>query len=164
MQRIYPMLWFDDQAQEAAEQYTSIFPNSRIGEITKYGPAGPGPEGSVMTVEFELDGTRVVALNGGPDFTFNESISLVVDCETQEEVDRIWDQLIDGGQPAPCGWLKDRFGLSWQVVPTALTEMLADPNKEKAQRVNEAMLKVFGKFDIAELRAAFEGEPVGAAR
>src|SRR5918996_3048359 len=155
MQRIYPMLWFDDQAQEAAEQYTAIFPNSRIGEITKYGPAGPGPEGSVMTVEFELDGARLVALNGGPDFTFNESISLIVPCETQEEVDRVWDRLIDGGQPAPCGWLKDRFGLSWQVVPTALTEMLADPNKEKAQRVNEAMLKVFGKFDIAELRAAF---------
>ena len=164
MQRIYPMLWFDDQAQEAAEQYTSIFPNSKIGEITKYGPAGPGPEGSVMTVEFELDGARLVALNGGPNFTFNESISLVVPCETQEEIDRVWDQLIDGGQPAPCGWLKDRFGLSWQVVPTALTEMLADPNKEKAHRVNEAMLKVFGKFDIAELRAAFEGEPVGAAR
>lgn len=164
MQTIYPMLWFDDQAQEAAEQYVSIFPNSRIGEITKYGPAGPGPEGSVMTVEFELDGARLVALNGGPDFKFNESISLVVPCETQEEVDRIWDQLVDGGQPAPCGWLKDRFGLSWQIVPIALLQMMSDPDKQKAQRVNEAMLKVFGKFDIGELRRAFEGEPVGAAR
>jgi predicted 3-demethylubiquinone-9 3-methyltransferase (glyoxalase superfamily) len=164
MQTIHPMLWFDDQAQQAAEFYTSIFPNSRIGTITKYGPPGPGPEGTVMTVDFELDGSRLVALNGGPDFKFNESISLVVPCETQAEVDRIWDRLVDGGEPAPCGWLKDRFGLSWQIVPTLLTEMLADSDKEKAQRVNEAMLKVFGKFDIAELQAAFNGEPVGAGR
>jgi predicted 3-demethylubiquinone-9 3-methyltransferase (glyoxalase superfamily) len=164
MQTIFPMLWFDDQARQAAEHYTSIFPNSRIGTVTKYGPAGPGPEGSVMTVDFELDGARFVALNGGPDFRFNESISLVVPCESQQEVDRVWDRLIDGGQPAPCGWLKDRFGLSWQIVPTALTEMLADPDQAKAQRVNEAMLKVFGKFDIAELRAAYEGEPVAASR
>jgi predicted 3-demethylubiquinone-9 3-methyltransferase (glyoxalase superfamily) len=164
MQTIFPMLWFDDQARQAAEHYTSIFPNSRIGTVTKYGPAGPGPEGSVMTVDFELDGARFVALNGGPDFRFNESISLVAPCESQQEVDRVWDRLIDGGQPAPCGWLKDRFGLSWQIVPTALTEMLADPDQAKAQRVNEAMLKVFGKFDIAELRAAYEGEPVAASR
>jgi predicted 3-demethylubiquinone-9 3-methyltransferase (glyoxalase superfamily) len=164
MQTIHPMLWFDDQAQQAAEFYTSIFPNSRIGTITKYGPPGPGLEGTVMTVDFELDGSRLVALNGGPDFKFNESISLVVPCETQAEVDRIWDRLVDGGEPAPCGWLKDRFGLSWQIVPTLLTEMLADSDKEKAQRVNEAMLKVFGKFDIAELQAAFNGEPVGAGR
>ncbi len=110
-----------------------------------------------MTVEFELDGQRFVALNGGPEFTFSEAISFVVPCDSQAEVDAIWDKLVDDGQPAPCGWLKDRYGLSWQVVPTALVEMLSDPDQAKAQRVNEAMLKVFGKFDIAELRAAYEG-------
>jgi predicted 3-demethylubiquinone-9 3-methyltransferase (glyoxalase superfamily) len=164
MQKIHPMLWFDDQAQEAAELYTSIFPNSAIRATTKYGPAGPLAEGTVMTVEFELDGSRFVALNGGPEFKFNESISFVVPCESQAEVDRYWDRLVDGGQPAPCGWLKDRFGVSWQVVPTALEEMLTDADPAKAQRVNEAMLKVFGKFDISELQAAFDGEPVGAGR
>lgn len=155
----YPMLWFDTQAEEAVDQYVSIFPNSKIGRVLRYGPAGPGPEGTVLTIDFELDGQRFVALNGGPDFTFNESVSFVVECATQEEVDRYWDRLIDGGEPEPCGWLKDRFGLAWQIVPTALLEMQADPDPVKAQRVMEAMLKVFGKFDIAALQAAYEGEP-----
>jgi predicted 3-demethylubiquinone-9 3-methyltransferase (glyoxalase superfamily) len=159
MQKIHPMLWFDDQAEEAAKQYVSIFPNSRIGTTTRYGPAGPGAEGTVMTVDFELDGQRFVALNGGPDFKFNEAISFVVPCESQAEIDRIWDKLVDGGEPAPCGWVKDKYGLSWQVVPTVLLDMLSDPDPARAQRVNEAMLNVFGKFDIAELRAAYDGVP-----
>jgi predicted 3-demethylubiquinone-9 3-methyltransferase (glyoxalase superfamily) len=159
MQKIHPMLWFDDQAEEAASRYVSIFPNSKIGATTRYGPAGPGVEGTVMTVDFELDGQRFVALNGGPEFKFNEAISFVVPCESQAEVDAIWDKLVDGGEPAPCGWLKDRYGLSWQIVPTVLLEMLTDPDPARAQRVNEAMLKVFGKFEIAELRAAYEGVP-----
>jgi predicted 3-demethylubiquinone-9 3-methyltransferase (glyoxalase superfamily) len=158
MQKIHPMLWFDTEAEEAANHYVSIFPNSRIGSVTKYGPAGPLPEGTVMTVEFELDGAKFVALNGGPDFTFTEAVSFVVSCETQAEVDRFWDRLVDGGKPDACGWLKDRYGLSWQIVPTELFEMLADPDPAKAQRVNEAMLKVFGKFNIEELRAAYEGK------
>jgi predicted 3-demethylubiquinone-9 3-methyltransferase (glyoxalase superfamily) len=164
MQKIHPMLWFDGQAQDAAELYTSIFPNSKIERITRYGAAGPLAEGTVMTVEFELDGQRFVALNGGPEFTFNESISFVVPCESQDEVDRYWDRLVDGGQAAPCGWLKDRFGVSWQIVPIQLEEMLSDSDPARAQRVNEAMLQVFGKFDIAALEAAFRGEPVGSAR
>jgi predicted 3-demethylubiquinone-9 3-methyltransferase (glyoxalase superfamily) len=159
MQKIHPMLWFEDQAEEAARHYVSIFPNSKIGEVTRYDPAGPGAEGTVMTVDFEIDGQRIVALNGGPDFKFNESISFVLTCESQSEVDAIWDRLVDGGEAAPCGWHKDRYGLSWQVVPTELFEMLADPDPERANRVNEAMLKVFGKFDIAELRAAYDAVP-----
>ena len=162
MHKIHPMLWFDDQAEEAARHYVSIFPTSKIGAVTRYGPAGPGAEGTVMTVDFELDGQRIVALNGGPDFKFNESISFVVPCQSQSEVDAIWDKLVDGGDAAPCGWLKDRYGLSWQVVPTELLEMLADADPERANRVNEAMLKVFGKFDIAELRAAYDGVPTPA--
>ena len=161
---LQPCLWFNDQAEEAAKLYCGIFPNSKIRGITKYGPPGPLPEGTVMTVEFELDGSRFVALNGGPEFTFNESISFVVPCESQEEVDGYWDRLVDGGQPAPCGWLKDRFGVSWQIVPVALEEMLSDPDPAKAQRVNEAMLNVFGKFDIEQLRAAYDGETVSAGR
>jgi predicted 3-demethylubiquinone-9 3-methyltransferase (glyoxalase superfamily) len=160
MQKIHPMLWFDDQAEEAARDYVSIFPNSRIDKVTYYGPAGPLKEGTVMTVEFFLDGQRFVALNGGPEFTFSEAISLVVPCESQEEIDDVWTQLIGGGEPAPCGWLKDKYGLSWQVVPTQLGEWLSDPDPEKARRVNEAMLKVFGKFDIEELRRAYDGVAV----
>jgi predicted 3-demethylubiquinone-9 3-methyltransferase (glyoxalase superfamily) len=159
MQKITPCLWFDTEGEEAAEFYASVFPDSRIVEVTRYGSAGPREEGTVMTVDFELDGQRIVALNGGPDFKFNESISFVVPCESQSEVDAIWDKLVDGGEAAPCGWLKDRYGLSWQVVPTELLEMLADPDPERANRVNEAMLKVFGKFDIAELRAAYDAVP-----
>lgn len=155
----YPMLWFDTEAEEAVHHYTSIFPNSKIGRVLRYGHAGPGPAGSIMTIDFELDGQPFVALNGGPDFRFNESVSFVIECESQEEVDRYWDHLVDGGEPEPCGWLKDRFGLAWQVVPRELLEMQADPDPVKAGRAMEAILKVFGKFDIAALRAAYEGEP-----
>jgi predicted 3-demethylubiquinone-9 3-methyltransferase (glyoxalase superfamily) len=157
MKKIYPMLWFDGQAEDAANRYVSIFPNSKVGTITRYGPAGPGREGTVMTVDFQLDGPPFVALNGGPEFQFTEATSFVVPCESQAEVDEIWEKLVEGGEPAPCGWLRDRFGLSWQVVPTVLMEMLSDPDPAKAQRVNEAMLKVFGKFDIAELQAVYDG-------
>jgi predicted 3-demethylubiquinone-9 3-methyltransferase (glyoxalase superfamily) len=157
MKKVYPMLWFDGQAEDAANHYVSIFPNSKVGTITHYGPAGPGPAGTVMTVDFQLDGQQFVALNGGPEFRFTEAVSFVVPCESQAEVDEIWEKLVEGGEPAPCGWLKDRFGLSWQVVPTVLMEMLSDPDPAKAQRVNEAMLKVFGKFDIVELQAAHDG-------
>jgi predicted 3-demethylubiquinone-9 3-methyltransferase (glyoxalase superfamily) len=157
MQKIHPMLWFDDQAEEAAKFYVSIFPNSTIETTTRYGPAGPGAQGGVMTVEFTLGGQKFVALNGGPHFTFNESISFVVPCESQGEVDQYWDKLIAGGEESDCGWLKDRYGLSWQVVPVELDQMMLDPDPVKAQRVTEAMLKVHGKFDIEELRAAYEG-------
>jgi len=162
MKTIYPMLWFDNQAEEAANFYVSIFPNSEVGSITHYGAAGPLAAGTVMTVDFELDGQRFVALNGGPEFPFSEAISFVVPCESQAEIDRYWDKLVDGGEAAPCGWLRDRFGLSWQIEPIELVEMLSDPDPVKAQRVNEAMLRVFGKFDIAALRAAFEGSDGGA--
>ncbi len=151
-----PCLWFDTQGEEAAKLYTSVFPNSRITRTTHYGSAGPRPEGLVMTVEFELDGQQFVALNGGPDFTFDEAISFQVDCETQDEVDRYWETLSKDGEQGPCGWLKDRFGLSWQIVPTRLTELLADPDREKSQRVMAAMLGM-RKLEIAALeRAAAE--------
>ena len=151
-----PCLWFDTQGEEAAKLYTSVFPNSRITRTTHYGSAGPRPEGLVMTVEFELDGQQFVALNGGPEFTFDEAISFQVDCETQDEVDRYWETLSKDGEQGPCGWLKDRFGLSWQIVPTRLTELLADPDREKSQRVMAAMLGM-RKLEIAALeRAAAE--------
>jgi predicted 3-demethylubiquinone-9 3-methyltransferase (glyoxalase superfamily) len=158
MQKITPCLWFDTEGEEAAEFYTSIFPNSRIVEVTRYGSAGPRAEGTVMTVSFDLDGQRFIALNGGPDFKFNEAISLEVDCETQDEVDSYWDALItDGGEEGPCGWLKDKYGVSWQIVPTVLTELISDPDQAKAQRVMAAMLQM-RKIEIAELeKAADEG-------
>jgi predicted 3-demethylubiquinone-9 3-methyltransferase (glyoxalase superfamily) len=157
MPNITPYLWFDTEGEEAARFYTSIFPNSRILEVARYGSAGPRPEGTVMTVSFELDGKRFVALNGGPDFAFNEAVSFLVDCETQEEVDSYWNTLSEGGEHGPCGWLKDRFGLSWQIIPTALPRLLGDPDRKKAQRVMAAMLKM-GKIDVAELeRAAAAG-------
>jgi predicted 3-demethylubiquinone-9 3-methyltransferase (glyoxalase superfamily) len=155
MQRITPFLWFDDQAEEAVELYTSVFRNSRVGTVTRYGKAGPGPEGSVMTVSFELEGLQFTALNGGPEFKFNEAISFVVDCRSQEEVDELWEKLSDGGEEGPCGWLKDRFGVSWQIVPTILPELLNDPDPEKAQRVTEAMLQM-KKIDIGALKQAYE--------
>ena len=156
MQKIAPCLWFDTEGEEAARFYTSVFPRSTIGEMTRYGSAGPRPEGMVMTVSFELDGQRFTALNGGPDFTFNESISFEVSCESQEEVDAFWSKLSDGGEEGPCGWLKDRFGVSWQIVPTRLPELLADPDPEKSQRVMQAMLGM-KKIEIDELeRAAAE--------
>jgi predicted 3-demethylubiquinone-9 3-methyltransferase (glyoxalase superfamily) len=161
MQKIKPFLWFDNQAEEAANFYTSLFDNSRILEVSRYGEAGPGEPGSVMTVEFELEGQQFIALNGGPEFTFTEAVSFLISCETQEEVDQLWEKLSAGGEKGPCGWLKDRYGLSWQVIPKALNELLADPDREKAQRVMQAMLQM-GKIEIEGLRRAYEGEDVPA--
>ena len=156
MPSITPCLWFDTEGEEAAALYTSVFPNSRITRTTHYGSAGPRAEGTVMTVEFELDGHAFVALNGGPEFTFDEAISFAVDCSTQDEVDAYWKALSEGGEEGPCGWVKDRFGLSWQIVPTRLKELLADPDRERSQRVMAAMLGM-RKLEIAELeRAAAE--------
>jgi len=154
MQKITPFLWFDDQAEEAAKFYTSIFKNSKINAVTRYGEAGSSEPGSVLTVEFELDGVSFVALNGGPTFKFTEAISLQIACETQEEVNNFWNKLTaDGGAPSQCGWLKDKYGLSWQVVPTALPRLLKQPDAEKANRVMAAMLKMT-KIEIAELERA----------
>ena len=156
-QKITPFLWFDTQAEEAARFYASLFKNSRVGTITRYGDAGPGPKGSVMTVEFELDGQPFIALNGGPQFPFTEAVSFSVDCQSQEEVDFFWDNFgADGGKPGPCGWIKDRYGLSWQVIPARLSQLLADPDKAKAGRVMQAMLKM-SKIDVPELERAAEG-------
>ena len=154
MQTITPFLWFDTQAEQAAKFYVSVFKNSRIVTTARYGEAGPGPKGSVMTVLFELDGQQFIALNGGPQFKFTEAISLSVSCETQEEVDRFWQQLSAGGEEGPCGWLKDKYGLSWQVNPTILGKMLSDPDPKKSRRVMEAMLKM-KKIDIAALKQAY---------
>ena len=154
MQKVTPFLWFDDQAQEAAEFYVSVFPNSRVLDVTHYGSAGPRPEGMVMTVSFELDGTEFVALNGGPQFRFTEAISFSVVCETQEEVDELWEKLSDGGEEGPCGWLKDRYGMSWQVNPRVLSEMLDDPDPARSKRVMQAMLQM-KKLDIARLEQAY---------
>ena len=153
MPKVTPWLWFDTQALEAAEYYTSIFPNSKIIDVRHYGSAGPRPEGMVMTVSFVLDGEEIAALNGGPEFTFTEAVSLQVACGSQEEVDHYWSTLSAGGEEGPCGWLKDRYGLSWQIVPTALDVLLADPDRARAQRAMEAMLKM-GKIDVAELQRA----------
>jgi predicted 3-demethylubiquinone-9 3-methyltransferase (glyoxalase superfamily) len=153
MQKLTPCLWFDTEGEEAATFYTSAFPNSKIVEVARYGSAGPRPEGTVMTVTFELDGQEFVALNGGPQFTFNEAVSFQVSCETQDEVDAYWNTLSEGGEQGPCGWLKDRFGLSWQIVPRVLPELLADPDREKSQRVMQAMLKM-GKIEIDALERA----------
>jgi len=153
MPDITPFLWFDTEAEEAANFYTSLFPNSRILDVTRYGSAGPGDEAKVMTVSFELNGQKFVGLNGGPAHTFSEAVSFVVDCEDQDEVDSYWEQLSDGGEEGPCGWLKDRFGLSWQIVPTALPRLLTDPDPEKAQRVLEAMMQM-KKIEIDDLERA----------
>jgi predicted 3-demethylubiquinone-9 3-methyltransferase (glyoxalase superfamily) len=153
MQKLTPCLWFDTGGEDAAKFYTSIFPNSRIVETAYYGSAGPRAEGTVMTVEFELDGQRFIALNGGPDFTFNEAISFQVNCENQQDVDAYWSKLSEGGEEGPCGWLKDKFGVSWQIVPTVLPQLLTDPDREKAQRVMAAMLKM-RKIEIPELERA----------
>ncbi len=156
MQRITTCLWFDTEGEEAATFYTSVFPNSRILDVARYGSAGPRPEGTVMTVSFELDGQEFVALNGGPEYTFSEAISFQVSCGTQEEVDAFWSMLSDGGEEGPCGWLKDRFGVSWQIVPTALPRLLQDLDREKSQRVMEAMLKM-QKIEIDVLERAAAG-------
>jgi predicted 3-demethylubiquinone-9 3-methyltransferase (glyoxalase superfamily) len=156
MQKISPFLWFDDQAEDAMNFYVSIFKNAKAGSVTRYGDTGPGPEGSVMTASFELEGQRFTALNGGPHFKFTEAISFVVDCQTQEEVDELWAKLSEGGQTQQCGWLKDKYGLSWQIVPSVLIELISDPDPRKSQRVMEAMLQMT-KIDIAKLRQAHEG-------
>jgi predicted 3-demethylubiquinone-9 3-methyltransferase (glyoxalase superfamily) len=155
-QKITPFLWFDDSALEAAEFYVSLFDNSRVLSVSRYGDAGPKPKGSVMSVTFQLAGQEFMALNGGPEFKFTEAISLFVDCDTQEEVDDLWAKLGAGGEEGPCGWLKDRFGLSWQIVPGVLGELLGDEDAEKSQRVMEAMLQM-GKIDIEGLRRAYDG-------
>lgn len=156
MQKITPFLWFDNQAEEAMNFYTSIFRNSKIGRVTRYGEAGPGPAGSVLTASFELEGLEFTALNGGPSHTFNEAVSFHVSCETQDEVDHFWNKFSDGGQVQQCGWVKDKFGLVWQVVPTALPRLLGDPDREKANRVMQAMLQM-AKLDIAKLEQAYAG-------
>ena len=156
MQRITPFLWFDNQAEEAMHHYVSIFKNSKAKGATRYGDAGPGPKGSVMTASFELEGQDFTALNGGPQFEFSEAISFVVSCRTQEEVEELWERLSEGGKTQQCGWLKDKFGLSWQIVPVVLIEFLSDPDPDKSRRVMEAMMQMT-KIDIAKPRQAYEG-------
>jgi predicted 3-demethylubiquinone-9 3-methyltransferase (glyoxalase superfamily) len=155
MPNITSCLWFDTEGEDAANFYVSVFPNSRIVNVSRYGDAGPRPAGSVMTVDFELDGRPFMALNGGPEFTFNEAVSFVVDCADQDEVDHYWTKLSEGGEEGPCGWLKDRFGLSWQVVPAALGELASDPDPAKSQAVIKAMLGM-RKLVVAELQAAYD--------
>lgn len=156
MQKITPFLWFDGRAEEAMNFYTSVFPNARIGEVSRYGEAGPGPKGSVMSASFELEGQAFIALNGGPMFSFTPAISFFVNCQTQDEIDTYWARLSEGGQTQPCGWLQDKFGLSWQIVPTALGQMLQDKDRTKANRTMQAMLKM-SKLDIAALKKAYDG-------
>jgi predicted 3-demethylubiquinone-9 3-methyltransferase (glyoxalase superfamily) len=163
MQKITTFLTFDDQAEEAVALYTSIFEDSRIVSTTRYGDAGPGPKGSLMTATFELAGQEFVALNGGPSFTFAQGISLSVNCETQEEVDELWEKLSEGGEKGPCGWLTDRFGVSWQINPRVLGEMLADPDPAKADRAMKAMLQM-GKIEIEDLKSAYEGTFASSTR
>jgi predicted 3-demethylubiquinone-9 3-methyltransferase (glyoxalase superfamily) len=155
MQKITTFLWFNDQAEEAAKFYTSIFKNSKIMNVARYGEAGPGPKGTAMTVTFQLNGQDFIALNGGPQFSFSPAISLLVNCENQQEVDELWEKLSAGGQKERCGWLKDKYGLSWQIIPTALGEMLRDKDSEKSRRVMQAMLQMT-KIDIQGLKQAYE--------
>lgn len=156
-QKITPFLWFDDKAEEAANFYVSIFKNSHVGRVTRYGDAGPGPKGTVMSVVFQLEGQEFFALNGGPQFTFTPAISFFVTCETQQEVDELWEKLSAGGRKDRCGWLQDKYGLSWQVVPSALGRMLGDKDPKKAQRVMTAMMQM-DKIDIKGLQQAYDGE------
>jgi predicted 3-demethylubiquinone-9 3-methyltransferase (glyoxalase superfamily) len=157
MQKITPFLWFDDKAEEAVNFYVSIFKNSNIETVSRYGDAGPGPKGSVMIVQFQLEGQRFTALNGGPIFHFTPAISLLVDCQTQEEVDDLWQKLSAGGRPDRCGWLTDKYGLSWQIIPAALGKLMSDPDPEKSKRVMQAMLQM-NKIDIKRLEQAHEGQ------
>jgi predicted 3-demethylubiquinone-9 3-methyltransferase (glyoxalase superfamily) len=159
-QKIVPNLWFDTEAKEAAELYVSVFEDSRVVNVTHYTEAGPRPAGEVMTVEFELEGQRFIGINGGPQFPFTEAVSFEIECETQDEIDYYWEKLSEGGEEGQCGWLKDRYGLSWQVVPTGMEEIFADPDKERAERAMRAMLEM-GKLDIAALRSAAEGTATG---
>jgi predicted 3-demethylubiquinone-9 3-methyltransferase (glyoxalase superfamily) len=156
-QQIVPFLWFDDNAEDAINLYTSLFDNSKVTGITRYGKEGPGPEGTVMTASFELNGLRFTALNGGPHFKFTEAISLVVNCETQSELDTYWNALLEGGQAQQCGWLKDKFGLSWQIVPTILPGLLLSGDKEKSGRMMHAMMQMV-KLDIQALQDAYDGK------
>ncbi len=153
---IIPHLWYDDNAVEAAEFYCSVFPNSRILRTQDYPPGSPGPEGTVMSVEWELDGQRFMAVNGGPMFTFNESISMLVECQTQEEIDHYWERLTEGGSESQCGWLKDRYGLSWQVSPAGLDDLLNDPDPERVARATAVIFSSV-KFDLAAIKAAVDG-------
>src|SRR2546422_188722 len=155
-QKITTFLWFDGKAEEAARHYTSIFKNSKILSVTRYGDAGPGPRGSVMTVTFQLEGQEFIALNGGPQFKFTEAISLLVNCDTQKEVDELWSKLTGGGEEGPCGWLKDKFGLSWQIVPSALFKMIQDQDPGKSKRVMEAMFQMKNS-EIGEMERAYRG-------
>jgi predicted 3-demethylubiquinone-9 3-methyltransferase (glyoxalase superfamily) len=163
-QKITPFLWFNDNAEEAMNFYTSIFKNSQINNVTRYGEGGPGPKGQVMTASFQLFGQEFIALNGGPQFKFTEAISFVVNCESQEEVDGYWNKLTEGGEKSRCGWLKDKYGLSWQIVPTVLSKLLGDKDPQKSKRVMNAMLQM-DKIDIAVLEQAYHqqeaGQPVG---
>jgi predicted 3-demethylubiquinone-9 3-methyltransferase (glyoxalase superfamily) len=159
-QKIVPNLWFDTEAEEAAEFYISVFGNGRVLSVARYTDAGPGPAGTVMTVEWEMNGQRFVGINGGPQFTFSEAVSFQVDCADQDEVDYFWDRLTDGGEESRCGWLRDRFGLSWQVVPVGMDEIFAGPDPARAQRAMQAMFTMT-KIDIAALRAAADGAVVG---
>jgi len=156
MQKITPFLWFDDKAEEAVDFYTSIFKNSKTISISRYGDAGPGPKGAVMVAKFQIEGQEFMALNGGPTFTFSPAISFVVNCKTQEEVDELWEKLSEGGAKSQCGWLTDRFGLSWQIVPTVLGELMQDKDPVKTNRVMAALLQMT-KLDIEGLRKAYEG-------
>jgi predicted 3-demethylubiquinone-9 3-methyltransferase (glyoxalase superfamily) len=156
MQKITPCLWFDNNAEEAVNHYCAIFKNSRIGKVLRCGESGPGPKGSVLTIAFELEGQEFIALNGGPIFKFNEAISLSVDCKTQTEVDELWERLSDGGQKSQCGWLKDKFGVSWQIVPSVLIEMLQDQDAAKSAGVMAALMQM-NKIDIETLKRAYEG-------
>jgi predicted 3-demethylubiquinone-9 3-methyltransferase (glyoxalase superfamily) len=157
MQKITPFLWFDNQAEEAANFYVSLLKNSKIGSIRRYGDAGPGPKGSVMSVIFQLEGQEFFALNGGPHFKFTPAISLFVNCENQQEVDELWEKLSAGGRKDRCGWLQDRYGLSWQIIPTALSQLMSDPDPTKSNRVMKAMLQM-DKIDIARLKDAYENK------
>jgi len=158
MQKITPYLWFDGQAEEAVNFYTSIFKNSKVLNVSRYAEGGPGPAGSVMTATFELNGQEFMALNGGPQYKFTEAISFLVNCKDQKEVDELWSKLTEGsGEEGPCGWLKDKFGVSWQIIPTALGELMSDPDPEKAGRVVQAMLKM-KKIDVSTLQRAYDGK------
>jgi predicted 3-demethylubiquinone-9 3-methyltransferase (glyoxalase superfamily) len=157
MQKITPFLWFDNQAEEAMNFYTSVFKNSKVGRISRYGEAGPGANGSVMSATFELEGQEFIALNGGPLFTFSPAISFFVDCETQEEVDELWEKLSEGGEKQRCGWLKDKYGISWQIIPSALGKMLQDEDDAKSERVMRAMLEM-DKIDVRGLKRAYDGQ------
>ncbi len=157
MQKITPFLWFDNNAEEAVNFYTLIFENSKIGQVRRYGEAGPGPKGSVMTATFQIEGQEFMALNGGPAFKFSPAISFFVNCETQEEVDQLWEKLSAGGETIQCGWLKDKFGVTWQIIPKALGELMGDRDPQKSQRVMQAMMKMV-KIDVAALKRAYEGK------